>query len=256
MSDARKEVLATLNKHFRTAVLEKYPEAMIQTYIDRAWDAVCGPTYKKQRVSEKDRQRIKDHILKELQTNYGKWISIINFDKRFRFSTNFEYVYKTDFGRLYANPPRSGFGHLFFTSHSLQQFDDRVSIEKLKDYRLVYKKAFGSYPTAADILIFFVMFCFQFGIKDNFIFLNVNYGILVIEMLSKECFIVKTFLSPEMVDADVRWYVLKPEHNSMYSDMHILIKEADTYANQVETPIFDLPEFDYDFFNTVLMRKL
>lgn len=252
MLDSQKEILVLLNKYFKTAVVEKYPDAMIQIFMDRAWDAVCGPDYKKGKVSERDRARIKDRALKELRASYGKWISIVNFDKKFKFYTNFNLVYKTDLGRLYANPPNSGFGHLFFTSHSLEQFDERVPIDKLKDYQLVYRKHFGTDPTAADIILFFVMFSFQFGVRSRFVFLNVNYGILVMEKLSDECFIIKTFLSPDMVDDNVKWYALKDEYCSVHTKLKDVLQDVSKVADPIDKPIFDMPQFDYEFFNSVL----
>lgn len=251
----RQAVLTLLNKYFKTTVVEKYPEVMINTYADRAWDAVCGPDFNKQRISEKTRVKLRDHILRELRVNYGKWISIINFDKKLKFATNFEFVYKTEFGRLYANPPKSGFEHLFFTSHSLKQFDERVPLDKLNDFRLVYKKSFGIDPTAADILLFFVILCFQFGVKDKFIFINVNYGILVVEVLGDACFIVKTFLSPDMVTPDISWYNLKPEFNSISTKLGTFIKDVNSVADPVDEPTFEYSGFDYEFFNNILNKK-
>jgi hypothetical protein len=257
MPENRAEVLVLLNKYFKTAALERYPEVMVQTYMDRAWQSVCGPNYKKQRLRLRDIKRIKSHILKELRVNYGKWISIISSPKDFKFSTNFEFVYKTEFGRLYANPPKSDFGHLYFTTHALQQFDSRIDQDKIKDYNLAFKQAYGELPTAADILCFFIMLSFQFGVKDNFIYFNVNYGILVAEVLSPECVILKTFLTPDMiVDPGTRWYIVKPGNTHAYLEIPTVLQDPESITDPIDILAYYLPQYDYEFFANVMIKGL
>jgi len=252
----RSDVLVLLNKYFKTAVVEKYPEAMMATFIDNAWKNVLGDDYRKDKVSKADRERIRDNILEQLRSYYGKWISVVNFDKKFRFRTNFEFVYKTEHGRLYGNPPGTYFANLFFTSHSLEQFEQRVGQEKYRDFASVYRKANGTNPTAADVLAFFVLFAFQFAIHKNFIYLNVNYGILVIEVLEQNVCIVKTFLSPEMNVPIMQWRIAHPESRVFLDgiDTDHFLNHASEFSEPIEAPVFEMEGFDYDFFHNILFK--
>jgi hypothetical protein len=257
MHKNREDILGLLNKHFKTAVLERYPEAMMMTFVENAWNVVLGKDYKKERVSKAARERIRDNILQQLRTYYGKWITVVNFDKKFRFRTNFEYVYKTEHGRLYGNPPNTAFSNLFFTSHSLEQFEERVPLEKYKDFSTAYKRVHGTAPTAADIIPFFVMCCFQYAVHKNFIYLNVNYGILVLEVLSQHVCIAKTFLSPDMNIPLMSWRIIRPEFKLFIDnvDPEILVDKMKEISDPLDEPSFELPGFDYAFFYAVLGKR-
>jgi hypothetical protein len=198
------EVIADLNKHFKTVLLEQYPEAISAMCLDKALEK----EFKNKgtiKISEKSRKRIIDHMLKELRSNYGEWINVYNFDKKFRGYSNFKVVYKTDLGRLYGSLHGTYLDHLFYTSHCFERFRDRYNKDLFKNMNLAFKQVKFTTPNPADYLRFLVMNSFKFCETDQFIYIDVMCGILVVEKLSENLFIAKTFLTYNMFYPKYNW---------------------------------------------------
>jgi len=70
-----------------------------------------------------------------------------------------------------------------------------------------FKRLRRAEPTAADLLMFIVSgrWGYEYGKKENFYFLNVGVGFLVLEDY-EEFFMAKTFLTAEMCDPQMPWY--------------------------------------------------
>lgn len=248
------DILPILNKHFKAVAVEKYPDAMLSTLCNNAMTEVLGKNFHKERVSENLRKKIRARLSQKLRAHYGKYVTIYEFDKRMQFRTNFEYVYKTEHGKLYGCGPQTSLNFLYFTSHSLEQFDERVPQSMYADLSQVFRKGYETYPTAMDIMKFFLISATQFGFHKQFVHANINYGTLVLEPLTPEIFIVKTFLSPEMTDKNAVWYNL-----ALAEDLCLVqIKDNECRALADSSPIaqpkFYSDEYTYDFFVKSLLR--
>lgn len=198
--------LELLNKHFKAAHIEAHISAIVNLLFDEAADRVLGKDFNKEKISYKKRKKIHEVALNEFRKRYGSLVNIkFRNIKKWIWESNFEYVYKTEWGRLYSC---SRFYKLFFTSHCLDRWDERVDTNKYKYFSKAFYKKFHTHPTSLDILNFLISLCFQYGMKkesSQFRFLNINQGCLLIEIIG-DIYIVKTFLSHDMIEKDVKWY--------------------------------------------------
>ena len=207
-----KAVLAMLNKHFRTATFEKHPKAMLTIIIDQAMDKVLGKKYSKQRISKRKQVKLYEVIINRLRNCYGKYVNFSNFKCKdpgdIKFVTNFDTVYRTEFGLLYAYVKEGIWSTIFYTEHCLERFDERCR----EDIREVLdRKVFSlikAPPTAADIIMTLTVVGkgdFEYGFNEPYYYLNIGPGFLVLEDYM-DFFVAKTFLSPKMVDSKISWY--------------------------------------------------
>jgi hypothetical protein len=199
------EVIADLNKHFKTIALEKYPQAVLNYSLEEAFHKEFK-NRTPEKISDNSRKRIIYYVLKELQSHYGEWVNLYNFDRKFRGHTNFEMIYKTEFGRLYGNRPGTFLDHLFYTAHSFEKFKERYSTENFKYLRMAFQKLFFTDPNSADYLRVLTLNSYDFCETEQFIYVNVHYGILVVEKINDTVLVVKTYLCPEMDYPKTNWF--------------------------------------------------
>ena len=195
------EITTALNSHFKTISAEKHPQAMLRFIISNAADKTLKNVYKnKSKISIAVQDRFKDGIIMELRRYYGEWANIYNFNlKRAVFRSNFDLIFKTEFGRLYGNSPGTIHDHVFYTSHCFEQHALRGDCYKFFPLlTLAYKRIKNTTPTSADILRFIAVNASEFCEDRQFMYVNVDHGVLVFEKLSRGILIAKTFLLPDM----------------------------------------------------------
>lgn len=200
-----KDILKDLNKHFKTAVLERYPQAMLDHYIKTAIDKEFKNKPKTSKISDSTRKRLINHLLKELKTHYGEWANIYNFDRKFRCYSNFELIYKTEFGRLYGSYPGTYQDHLFYTAHCFEQFRERYNEEYFKFFKLAFQRVKLTDPNPADYLRTMAIVATEYCETTQFIYVNVWFGVLVVEKITEKVLVAKTFLTPEMDYPKENW---------------------------------------------------
>ena len=195
-----------LNLHFKTVSIEKHPRAMINFLMDRVTEKIFKD-YHSPRISKKVEGEYRDSLIADLRKHYGEWVNIYDMDlKKGKFHSNFEAVFKTEYGRLYGNSPGSIQDHVFYTSHCFEQYKDRGNCYRTFPLLLLaYKRVRNTSPTPADILRFTTLNADQFCWTDKFIYVNVRNGVLVFEKLSGGILIAKTFLLPDMDYPKYRW---------------------------------------------------
>lgn len=188
--------------------VEKYAAANISILISQAFNDVCGNKNFK-RPSKKQTKKIKEIILKRIRFRYGKYFDITEFTYRnrrdsFRFNTNLHYSYRHTKGVLYGHAPDTFLRPLFYTTHALERFEERVDPELYKDITYAYKRVWGSTPTPATILDILIRSSINWGQDKNCMYMNVIFGSLVIEQY-KHVLVCKTYLTPEMHHENVDW---------------------------------------------------
>jgi hypothetical protein len=201
------EVVTDLNKYFKTVILEKYPDIMFEVCLERAFlKESKNSNLGKQKISDNARKRIIDYTIKELHSYYGEWVNLYNLDRKFRGHANFQTVYKTEFGRLYGNQPGTFLDHLFYTAHSFEKFKERYNEECFKNLKLAFQRILCTNPNPADYLRVLTHNAYEYCETDYFIYVNLSYGVLVIEKITNVLLIVKTFLTPDMDYPRENWY--------------------------------------------------
>jgi hypothetical protein len=200
--------LKLLNENFKAVCLEKHMDAMMNFSVREATEKILGKDYKKNKVGIKKQMRIHDEALKQMRSRYGPLINIkiLNL-KKWIWSTNLNYVFKTDKGRLYGTHLYDDF---FITSHCIERWEERMNHDHYKYYRQFFEKRFHTKPTNLDTLLFTIQLTHQIGLKmeePNFRYLNINQGCIVVEILGGIC-VAKTFLSKEMAQNEtfIVWY--------------------------------------------------
>lgn len=201
-------ILELLNSNFKTCILEKHPYANMKSLITQASDKVLGKNFKGTKIGVKKQIKIHDIVLKQMHARYGSLVNIkIMNIKKWSWATNLNQVYKTEHGRLFGTYLYDDF---FFTSHSLDRWDERIDQEKFKYFSQFFKLRYHTEATSMDKLIFTIQMPHQIGLKRNqpsFRYLNVNQGCVIIEILGGIC-IAKTFLSLDMVKDEkyISWF--------------------------------------------------
>ena len=194
--------------------VEEHANVSLSYVFEEALTEVYGKK-NPERYSKKKLEKIKVKIQNKLRTRYGKWITLSQLiwkrrTSNFRFFTNFNCTYRTKKGLLYGHYKTGRLRQLFYTSHCLQRFEERVNEKQYDNFRKAYKKINGVYPIANDIIDFLIFCSFQYGIAKDYRYLNIYFGTLVVEVF-KDVYIVKTFLLPEMHDKrKVNWYRIVP----------------------------------------------
>lgn len=190
----REDVLPLLNKYFKSAVLEKYPQAILNLHIAE----VCEKMNKtNRRLGSKLRSRILTTIAERLRVLYGPWVNVyepaVNLVE-----CNFHSVYKTEMGRLYGFSPGTLMEKVFFTAHAFERFAERgMSSCNSEFIKIAFRRNLNTDANPADILKTLLIHVYQFCTDQQFMYLDVYEGILVLENVGS-IFIVKTFLTYEM----------------------------------------------------------
>lgn len=221
--------LDLLNYHFKAVTAEKHPDAMMNLIFQRSFEEVLGVSFSKKRISKRKEKAIKNLILQKLRNKYGRWINLTNFKikniNQCLFATNFNRVYNVEGqGKLYGNPSDSISGGVFYTTHCLERFEERVPPHLYEPITDRLKTSFKSEPTSADIMFGLVMSSNrEHGVWEGFKYLNINVGALVLEDLG-DVFIAKTFLTPDMLDPGLKWYQALTEKGDNFHCFADLLK--------------------------------
>jgi hypothetical protein len=143
-----------------------------------------------------------------MKIRYGSLVNvkILNV-KKWTWATNLNRVYKTDMGRLFGTYV---YDDLFYTSHSLDRWNERIDHDKFKYFSQFFKIRYHTSPTDLDALMFNIQMTRQIGLKrayPNYRYLSINQGCLILEVLQGIC-IAKTFLSCDMAKEDkgISWF--------------------------------------------------
>jgi len=230
------EMLKALRCHFKAVLLEKYPQIMLQTIVERCFDRTFK-NYHKDKISKSMAAKFQQDMLEEFRSFYGEWVNIcdVNIKKR-KFHSNFYTIIKTEHGRLYGNNPGSLHDHLFYTTHCFEQFRDRFNCFKTYPLMvLAFKRVRGANPTPADMLRFMALTSGDYCRVKNFLYVNVHCGVLVLEVLSGGILIAKTFLLPHMDYPKEGWFRTK----------NLILDPIDWEVDRGDTPI-DKPKFSLE----------
>jgi hypothetical protein len=232
--------LDLLNHHFKTVTAEKHPDAMLNLIFRESYEKVLGVSFAKERIGKRKAKAIRNLILLKLQKKYGRWINLTNFKikniNQCLFMTNFNRVYNVEGqGKLYGNPSHSISGGVFYTEHCLERFEERVSPHLYEPVTERLRFTFKAEPTSADIMFGLVMSSnLEHGVWKEFKYLNINVGALVLEDLG-DVFIAKTFLTPDMLYADMKWYQALIQEGDQFHYFADLLKHE---CIKIEQPDF------------------
>jgi hypothetical protein len=184
----------------------------VANYLARqAYEEVLGTHYVKKRVSERKEHEIRDLFIQKLQSRYGKWINVKMFRIRgqgsMSYNSNFCLVFKTQNGKLYQAASRGICRDIYFTSHCLERFEERIDPNLIAPYTEWLAGKIKSKPTTYDILtgLIFVERDFEYAKLNENWYLNLKVGVLVMENFD-HIFVAKTFLSPQMAIEELPWY--------------------------------------------------
>lgn len=250
------EALKALNAHFKTVSIEKHPDAMIRFLIERSFKKHLK-NYHKAKISQKVESQCRDYAIKEMRRYYGEWVNLYDFDlKRGKFRTNFESIYKTEYGRLYGNNPGSVHDHVFYTSHCFEQYQDRGKCyETYPLLVLAYKRMRNTQPTPADILRFQALNAFEYCNTSGFMYVNVNNGVLVYEKLSGGILIAKTFLLPDMEFPKKGWF--QTVAGLLLDTTDLTQKACKLFPKfQIEKPVFPSVDLEYECYKKAMSGPL
>lgn len=253
--DEELRYLDILKKHFTTVYHEKHPTAMLNLIFNDSYDKILGKDYQKKRISRRKAKKLKDEIVSRLRRKYGRWINLTNFKVKnpndIRFITNFNRVYRIEgHGKLYGSPSELVCGGVFYTSHSLERFEERADPFLYSNVIVALMDAYKTEPTSADILMGLIMTSdYEYGRWKEFLYLNVRVGALVLDDLG-EIFIAKTFLSPDMLHPEMKWY-----QPLMKEDEYRDITSFQELINKKSIPIEE-PTFIHDQLLEGLMEEL
>lgn len=234
--------LGLLNNHFATVTYEKHPDAMMNIIFSSAREKILGKNFRKERISQRKANKIEKEIKTRLRNKYGKWVNMSFFKikdiSKMQFITNLDKVFTVpDHGTLYGSVYHSTCGNIFFTSHSLERFEERVDKKKYNWFQMWAKHSQKSEPTSVDILCGMIQSSgFVYGRYGDFCHLNLTLGILVLEDLG-DIFIAKTFLSPEMIKP-VKWYRANFENGVDYDKINSFVDVMNLGCEHVDKPKF------------------
>ena len=203
--------LDLLNNHFETVTYEKYPDAMMNLIFSESRIHVLGKNYRKEKISQRKKKKIYTEIIKRMRAKYGKYVNITYFKMKgvtqIEFATNLDKVFVVPgHGTLYGAQYHSPCGNIFFTSHSLERFEERVDDDHYAWLKRAITDKDNAEPTTVDIISGMILASdMVYGRYQDFCHLYLPIGILVMEDFG-DVFIAKTFLSPDMVKP-VKWYL-------------------------------------------------
>jgi len=239
------EFINPVEKYFNISLSYIFEETLVEIYGKKNVE----------KFSKKKLEKIKTKIQNKLRTRYGKYITLSQLiwhrrSGNFRFVTNFNSTYKTKKGILYGHYKTGRLRQIFYTSHCLQRFDERINKEQYAKFSKIYKRLNGVYPIANDLIDFLIYCAYQYGIAKDYRYLNIYFGTLVVQTF-RNIYIVKTFLLPEMHDErKVDWYKLAPNKFDEENDGMMEINSMSAFFTQKavkDEPLFfgkeeELPE--------------
>jgi len=247
--------LDILKKHFTTVFHEKHPTAMLNLIFNDSYDKILGKNYRKQRISKRKTKKLRDEIVDRLRHKYGRWINLTNFKVKspndIRFITNFNRVYRIEGqGKLYGSPSELVCSGIFYTSHCLERFEERADPFLYANVIIALMEAYKTEPTSADNLVGLIMTSdYEYGRWKDFLYLNVGVGVLVLDDLG-EIFIAKTFLTPDMLHPEMKWYqpLINENDDREITSFQELINKKST--------LIDKPTFIHDSLIESMIKDL
>jgi len=234
-----------LKDHFSSVeTYEKYPDAAFNLLLTAVCDKVLGKNFRKERISQRKSKKINKIVKEKLNKKYGPWITFTNFrikkDLTIQYRTNLHRIFRVKGrGILYGAEFHDVTGNIFFTSHSIQRFEERADQNYTLPFGGVLKNVFKTEPTSYDLLNYLIRTSnMQYGRIDNYCYLNTVVGYLVLEDLG-DVFIAKTFYSNDMKKGDIKWYEADadPENATSFADI------LNSPALPIDEPIFIQDEF-------------
>jgi hypothetical protein len=238
--------LELLQKHFPgVSTFEKHPDAMLNIIFTETYEKVLGPNYSKTRIGKRKEKQIKKILLERMRNKYGRWINILCFEFKnpghARYDTNFNRVYRIkNVGILYGSPSNYLCGNIFLTSHCLERFEERTSPCYYSPITNQLTELYKTEPTSADIIVALILNSnMEYALKDEFCYLNIRIGVLVIENLG-DVFIAKTFLTDDMIANNLQWYL--PLIEDSKKDINSFIEFLELETIKIKKPIFLLEE--------------
>lgn len=197
-------VLSMLGAHFKTAKLEKYENAILNTFFNEG----LKKHQKGAKVGAHAMGRVQKYMIEKTRLRYGPYVNILR--RKCEFLCNFNLIYKTEFGRLYQS---SNIPDLFITTHALDRYNDRlpdfskIDIAAMMD--LEFKQKWGTRPTAYDNMERLLLGASEYGIPTNqadTLIINLLFGYLVLDVFEKFS-VAKTFLLPNMDIPRCEWFI-------------------------------------------------
>lgn len=234
--------LELLQKHFPdVSTFEKHPDAMLNLIFTEVYEKILGPNYSKKRVSKRKEKIIKNKLIERMRNKYGRWINILSFEFKTpayaRYDTNFNRAYRIkNMGILYGSPSQHLCGNIFLTSHSLERFEERLDPQCYAPITNELINLYKTEPTSADVLVALILTSnMEYALKDNFCYLNIRVGVLVLENLG-DIFIAKTFLTDEMIADNLQWYLPLRKNKNIRLSSFVEFLELEKI--KIERPIF------------------
>lgn len=207
------QYVSALSSKYTVLPVEKYPDAIINLIINRAYKKYVGNKNVKQKMLGKVAIYVQDKI----RSLYGKYAILQLFEeknKELSYHTNLHLIFKVKdenhtLGLLYGNQARGLCNGILFTEHSLQRFEERALPSLYESEKVRTKRDINREPTPLDIMTFVLSTkpIDEFGRYEDLYYLNLHIGILVLEKVG-ELYIAKTFLTPDMLNTPVKWYQL------------------------------------------------
>jgi hypothetical protein len=235
-----------LKKELNAVPLDRHPMATLDELLRQARIRE-GRTVG--RIRQREADRIVEWVNVELKKRYGKYVGINRYkikDNTLYFSPNIEGVFRTPGGYIYKTMMES-FKRVFFTSHSITRFEERVQPTLIEFLRK--KLSLGMTATALDMLSFVFFDAVENGVEyayeigpDKCLYINARIGILVFNRF-KDIFVAKTFLTPDMIDNNLKWFstdfdkVTNKDSFDKMIDNHYPIDEPCYYSNLLNLPL-------------------
>lgn len=202
----REDPEEVLKRHFKIKKLDKYSRAVMRLVIEKHFAKEMKG--KKNKVSRRMIFRINKGIINELQQRYDKHVFFSGFDyKKVKnrnsdlgnVSDSVDFIYKTKHGRIYFGGGHS-FQRVYFTSHSLNRFEERLETEEQQLLNMYIKKY--------DLTVFqFLISCFSnvksYYVRNDTLFLccivkNIEAELILVMKKLDDIFLLKTVLTSNM----------------------------------------------------------
>jgi hypothetical protein len=195
-------------------------------------ESVLGKNFRKIRVSEHKKKKIKKLIFQKLKSKYGKYVYLHNFriknPQQCNFKTNLDTIFTVPgYGFLYGCYYHKACGNIFLTQHCLERFEERVDKNSLIGLTEVLRQAHEvDHPTDVDLISALIISCnFEYSRYESYLHLNIGVGILVLEDLG-EVYIAKTFLSPSMCPPPGKYKWYRHEHLEVAYNFADIMKQV------------------------------
>jgi hypothetical protein len=242
----QKDALEDLNRNFKatnvsatTYILSDLCRQATEKYLKN---------YNKERLTKGVSDSIRDDLIQRLQRRYGPWINVYDFQIDGRFHTNFDTTFRTDYGWIYGNFPGTVLDHLFFSTHCFDHFAERTQSISFSLLRLALKRLRKTIPTQADFLPILTLLADEFCETEEFIYVNIQVGILVIKKWQGALLVAVTYLSPEMNFPHRDWY----RTNRKGQALNRIDQDPAEIKTPIRGPTFSTEELPYALYTKTI----